>query len=269
MKMPIKKYLLLPLLLLTHLSACLLPSCRLPSDEGPEEAAGPRFIAHRGYRYAYPDNTESSFTAAASMDFYGIETDIHKTKDGCFVCNHDDSVTFADGSSLKINRSTFAELTAKPLLNYKTSEDVRLCTFETYLRICKAGNKVAVIELKGTFLPKDITSILEIVDEEYSRSRVCFISFNSLMLALVRAQDPTVELQYLSQTEDDPYFEDCLENGIHVSVRTTILTEELVAAFHAAGLKVNVWTVNDPSDLDLAVLYGVDYVTTDLFTSLG
>ena len=258
------------MILVAVLVGLLLPACGqtpVPPTPTTEEDAGPKYVAHRGYSHAYLDNTEGAFRAAASMDFYGIETDVRKTKDGAFVCNHDDSVTFADGSVKKIFRTTLAELLSQPLKNDKTTEDVRLCTFESYLRACKAGNKVAVIELKDLFLQNDVSALFEIIDAEYDRGKVCFISFIYAALLMVRAEDPSVELQYLSQTEEDPRFAECIENGLHVSVRTTILSEELVTEFHDAGLKVNVWTVDEPSDLEFAVLCGVDYVTTDVFTA--
>ena len=43
----------------------------------------------------------------------------------------------------------------------------------------------------------------------------------------------------------------------------TLVTEDLVAQAHAAGLAVHVWTVNAPADLAAMVALGVDAVITD------
>jgi glycerophosphoryl diester phosphodiesterase len=43
----------------------------------------------------------------------------------------------------------------------------------------------------------------------------------------------------------------------------TLVTADLVAQAHAAGLAVNVWTVNAPADLAAMVALGVDAVITD------
>lgn len=43
----------------------------------------------------------------------------------------------------------------------------------------------------------------------------------------------------------------------------TLVTADLVARAHAAGLAVNVWTVNDRAGLAAMVALGVDAVITD------
>ena len=230
-----------------------------------EKESGPKFVAHKGYSKYYLGNTEAAFRAAASKSFYGIETDIRKTKDGHYVCNHDATVRYADNTEKRISSSTLEELLAAPIENNTTDSDEYLCTFETYLRTCKEGNKVAVIELKDYFGKTDIQNILAIIDEEYDREKVSFITFIYALLPIVRHEDPDIELQYLSQTKDDPNIDLCLDSDISVDVKYTILTEEMVQSFHAAGLTVNVWTVNERSELRAVKALGVDYVTTDLF----
>ena len=244
---------------------CLIPSCAPSHSPDPEPKTGPKYVAHRGYSHSYVANTEEAFRAAAQMGFYGIETDIRKTKDDLFVCNHDATVLYADGTEKTITSSDRAALLADPIKNDKTDGDAYLCTFETYLQACKSGGKVAVIELKEYFGDADIRKILSIVDDEYDRKKVSFISFYYYPLSLIKKADPSIPLQYLSQTEGDRTFERCLKDGVSVDVRQTILTDELVQTFHDKGLTVNVWTVNEASDLDVVIQKGVDYITTDVF----
>lgn len=225
----------------------------------------PKYIAHMGYRSVHPDNTEDAFLAAAGMDFYGIETDIRKTQDGYFVCNHDETVKFADGTEMEVKSSTRDELLSKPLKNDKTDSEVYLCTFERYLDICKSGGKVAFIELKVDYDEADVLRILQIVDERYDRASVSVISFEFDALLRMRQADPHLDLQYLSETKNDPNFDRCPESGISIDVRQRILTPTLVRKFHKAGLTVNTWTVNKEFDQNLVRLKKVDYVTTDVF----
>ena len=230
----------------------------------PKSAA--KYVAHRGYSQTYLGNTEDAFKAAAEMSFYGIETDIRKTKDGVLVCNHDDTVKFADGDEKEVSDSTYAELIAKPLKNDKTDSDVYLCTFERYLQVCKSGNKVAVIELKEDFSEADILIILAMVDAVYDRASVSVISFYFDPLLRVKAADSSIDLQYLSETKGDPLFERCLEEKISIDVRQSRLTGKMVRAFHKAGLTVNTWTVNKEFDRNIVRIKGVDYITTDVFS---
>ena len=225
----------------------------------------PQYVAHMGYSKAYVGNTEAAFRAAAEMDFYGIETDIRKTKDGVYVCNHDEMVKYADGTQQGVAKHTFAELAAKPLKNGKTDEDVYLCTFKRYLEICKEGGKVAVIELKEDFDIVELVEMLAIVDAVYDREKISVISFYYDPLLRVKELDATVSLQYLSETKNDSYFDRCVKDGISADVRQSLLTSDLVKTFHAAGLTVNTWTVNKAFDKTIVRIKGADYVTTDLF----
>ena len=49
-----------------------------------------KLIAHRGVSGIERENTAAAFVAAGNRSYYGIETDVHVTKDGKFVIIHDD-----------------------------------------------------------------------------------------------------------------------------------------------------------------------------------
>ena len=49
----------------------------------------PLCIAHRGKHDKYFENTLNAFKTAARGDYFGIETDIHLTKDNYWVIHHD------------------------------------------------------------------------------------------------------------------------------------------------------------------------------------
>ena len=227
--------------------------------------SNPKYVAHRGYSAEKVDNTADSFRAAAERGFYGIETDIRETADGVLVCNHDETVKYADGSEKKVSDSTYAELVSKPLKNTKTQEDAYLCTFEEYLKICSEGNKQAFVELKENCDALKMQKVLAAIDEFYRREKITVIAFDLPSLLLFREEDATLDMQYLSETKEDPAFATCLEKGISIDVKQNVLTSHLVKDFHAAGLSVNVWTVNKNLKLTIARLKQVDYVTTDVF----
>ena len=48
-----------------------------------------------------------------------------------------------------------------------------------------------------------------------------------------------------------------------LGIERTLLSADTVAAAHAAGLTLGVWTVNEPEEIRQALAAGVDYVTTD------
>ena len=42
------------------------------------------------------------------------------------------------------------------------------------------------------------------------------------------------------------------------------LTEERVQAFHAAGIRINCWTVDKKEDAERLIGWGVDYITSNI-----
>ena len=225
----------------------------------------PQYVAHRGYSKFNPDNTAQSFNAATEIAaFYGIETDIRRTKDGYLVCSHDDVAVFNDGSKRKVEDSTYAELTEKPLENKRTSENAYVCLFSEYLSICKKGGKVAVVELKDVFTEDMVAQTLAEIDAYYAREKCTVIAFDYDSLLRVRAADPTMDLQYLSSRATDKNYGDCLEKGISIDVSHAACSRRLVKKFHAKGLKVNVWTVDDKVSQSRVRRYGVDFITSNV-----
>lgn len=225
----------------------------------------PKYVAHRGFSNCHPDNTVASFTAASENEkYYGIETDIRLTKDGVLVCSHDNTAVFADGSKLVVEESTYAELTAKFLKNTKSSEQEKVCLFADYLKICKKGNKVAVVELKDVFTEEMVNKALSEIDEFYDRKSCTVIAFDYDSLYRVRLADPTMELQYLSSTPMDRKFKECLKENISIDIHYMLATKRLVKNFHDKGLEVNVWTVDDAKTQKKVRRCGVDYITSNI-----
>ena len=56
--------------------------------------AQPYLVGHRGCYWGV-ENTEEAFINGAKKGYHCLETDIKVTKDGKFVCSHDDVLTRA------------------------------------------------------------------------------------------------------------------------------------------------------------------------------
>ena len=46
-------------------------------------------VAHRGVSKLETENTAAAFIAAGNRTYFGVETDIWRTSDGKYICNHD------------------------------------------------------------------------------------------------------------------------------------------------------------------------------------
>lgn len=74
--------------------------------------SGPRFLAHRGYRARYPENTREGLQAAVDAGARYIEFDVQISRDGVPVVLHDASLLRTAGVDSTVFDLDAAELTA-------------------------------------------------------------------------------------------------------------------------------------------------------------
>lgn len=83
-----------------------------------QEETSKYIIAHRGCwggEDGYPQNSRAAFKKALGLNIYGVEFDVHQTKDGFLVVNHDD--TF---NGKNIAQCTYEDLCQSTLSNGET-----------------------------------------------------------------------------------------------------------------------------------------------------
>ncbi|MGI8486000.1 MAG: glycerophosphodiester phosphodiesterase family protein, partial [Thermomicrobiales bacterium] len=66
--------------------------------------------AHRGASSEKPENTLAAFSRALELKTFGIELDVHLTRDGVLVVIHDESVNRTTNGTGLIAECTYAEL---------------------------------------------------------------------------------------------------------------------------------------------------------------
>ena len=221
-------------------------------------------IAHRGYSSKYLMNTEQAFVEAARHGSGGAETDIRRTKDGVYVCSHDAEVRFADGTELLVADADFADLTAKPLKNDKTDNDVYLCTFRRYLEIMRDNDMICFVELKGPFTDGQVAEVFGMVEEVYDLKRCIFQSFDFNNLLRARALFPELPMM-LTYGSNESHYERCFDYGFSLDIDYNVVTEEIIRQFHDRGLEVAVWTVNTPEAFERFKHMDVDYIESDVY----
>lgn len=228
----------------------------------------PCFIAHRGFSGKYLQNTEEAFLKAVEHGSGGIETDVRITKDGVLVVNHNETALFFDGTELAVSDVTFEELSAKPLLNEFTDTEIHICTFRRYLEICRDGNMVCFIEFKGHFPDEKIDEAFRMAEEVYDLKMCSLQSFD--LDNLIRAHKAFPDLQIMltcGEPDEDVY--KCLELGFDIDMAHSGIYKRLVDRFHEKGLKVALWTANEPHELELCRLMDVDYIESDYYADFS
>lgn len=221
-------------------------------------------IAHRGFSGRYLMNTELAFTKAAENGSGGAETDIRMTSDGVLVCSHNREACFTDGTEFIVSESTFAALTALPLKNNKTDDDVYLCTFRRYLEIMRDNDMICFIELKDEFTDGQIIRVIDEIKETYSLSKCIIQSFDFDNLLRLHKLVPDLPLMF-TYGSGESHYERCFDYGISLDIDQNILSEEIIEEFHARDLEVAVWTANTPEEFERCKTFDVDYIESDYF----
>lgn len=227
----------------------------------------PGMVAHRGVSGLETENTNAAFVAAGNRSYVGIETDVHRTVDGKFVIIHDDRTGRVAMDDLAVEQSTYDTLRGlllKQTDGVKGRTDIRIPNLAEYLGICRHYEKTAVLELKNPMAEADIGEICRIAEESGWLAHIIFISFDFQNLVFLRRFHPEQPVQFLTTSCDAALIEKLKAHGMDLDLHFGAATKEVVAACQAAGITVNVWTVDTVEDAARMADCGVDYITSNI-----
>ena len=224
-------------------------------------------VAHRGLSFIERENTMPAFIAAGNRPYYGIETDIHITSDGKFVCCHDhNTARVAGGDTLVIEETSFDTLRSLMLTDIDGAKgrcDIRIPTLAEYITVCRDYEKQAILELKGTYSTEKLTEVIEIINGLGYLDGVTFIAFDYENLVRLRQLLPTQSAQFLISKWEDDLLDRLKAQNLDLDIHYAALTAENIALLHENGIVVNCWTVDDPEKAALLVSWGVDQITSN------
>ena len=225
-----------------------------------------RMIAHRGLSGLECENTCSAFVAAGNRSYFGIETDIHVTKDGEFAVFHDDSTGRLCDKDINVESSTYDELFSLILKNTDDTErkDLRIPKLSEYISICKKYGKTAILEIKNPFSKENLEKVIEQIKALDYIDGVVFISFVLDNMITLRELLPDARLQFLFAKMSENVFDILRQYRFDADVYYELITKEFVDRVHSIGHKVNVWTVNSADVAKHVIECGVDYITTNI-----
>jgi glycerophosphoryl diester phosphodiesterase len=224
-------------------------------------------MAHRGGAIEHLENTLPAFEACVAMGYRYLETDVRATADGVLVVFHDPGLERVTDSSGRIDQLTWSQVAQariggrEPILRLEDLlgawPDVRF-----NLDIKAAGVVAPLVRLIRR---------LRITD------RICLASFSDARIAAVRRLlGPTVctalgprGVAALRLASYRPRAAGlvriqagCAQVPLQLGGRA-LVDERFVAAAHALGLQVHVWTVDTPQDASAMLDLGVDGIMTD------
>lgn len=226
-----------------------------------------KMVAHRGVSGIEKENTNAAFIAAGNRSYFGIETDVHRTLDGKFICFHDDTTGRVAIDNMVVEETTFDTLRKLLLTDRdgkKGREDLKMPTLKEYIETCKRYCKTAVLELKNEFVKEDIAAICDEINECEYLSNVIFISFAFNNLVKLREIYPEQKVQFLTIQYTDDLPERLSSHKFDLDINYTELNEERIKLLHSKGIEVNCWTCDDKEAAEKLCSYGIDYITSNI-----
>lgn len=243
----------------------------------------PTNFAHRGASLIAPENTLEAFRLAARSGAGGLELDVHMTSDGRIVVIHDDTVDRTTEGTGLVRRMTLHEIRNLDA-GYRFTPDggtaypyrgkgVRVPELGEVLREFpdhkvnidikeeQPGVEEALLEtIRGTdakdrvLVVSEMTSVVERVRE---------LAGNSISTGASRKEIrdfyrlSRLRLEFLARP---PY--DALQVPVEYGGRE-VVTPRFINAAHDRGVRVDVWTIDEPDEMRRLLDLGVDVIMTN------
>ncbi|MHB1612721.1 MAG: glycerophosphodiester phosphodiesterase [Actinomycetes bacterium] len=256
--------------------------------------AGPCVVAHRGASQEAPEHTLAAYRRAILAGADALECDVRLTADGHLVCVHDRRVDRTSDGRGVVSALELAELaqldfgTVVPSGPEDVDRDARtILTLERLLQtVADAPRRVALaVETKhptryAGLVERRLVACLDRFGWAHPRlgttTPVRVMSFSTLSLRRIRELAPRLPTVALLDRVPLRMRDGSLPRGVQSagpSIDVLRAHPEYVAAAHAHGHPVHVWTVDDAGDVDLCVELEVDAIITNrprmVLTRLG
>ena len=230
--------------------------------------ARPRLFAHRGLAVKAPENTLLAFAKALALGVEYLETDVHASSDGVAIISHDPDLSRLSGRKTRIDQLMAVELQRIDLGDGQT-----FTTLAEALDAFPEARFSIDIKVMAAAAPT-----VAVILAAHAESRVMIGSFSNARRLAVTRRLPTVATSVSSRAAViatwaaalgiRPLVRRALRGSQALQVPEKILgarttSRRALAAFHAAGVEVHIWTINDAASMNRLLDAGVDGIITD------
>lgn len=231
------------------------------------EESTPLAIGHRGGAGLAPENTLAAFSMSTALGLRYLESDVKLTADGHLVCFHDDVLDRCTTGTGRLGERTLADLRR----NVRVAGVEPIPTLEEAL--VSFPDACFTVDLKDRAAIAPMARLLQ--RRDYAE-RVCVAGAWDGWLQHLASQVPHVRtalgwrslVALISAAKAGVQPPAAVVRGrfAHVPIqlgRLPIHSPALVRRAHRLGVRVIVWTVDDPAQMHELLDMGVDGIITD------
>ena len=226
-------------------------------------------LAHRGLSAKYPENTIIAFEAAAKLPIWGVELDVHLSKDNQLVVIHDEAIDRTSNGHGFVKDMTLEELREFDYGAWFKAEFAgqHIPTLSEVLQIFEHTDHYINIEIKSDiFEYEGIEALIANEIQTFGlEERVIISSFNHESIARFQQMMPNVKTALLFAslvTKLEEYVETFGCNAIHIPYYYGL--RAIIQQAIRNGITVRAYTVNEPEMLKQLEALGIEAVFSDI-----
>ncbi len=233
-------------------------------------------IGHRGASFDAPENTLESFQLGWKQNADAVELDIMLSKDGKIVVIHDKDTKRLAGVDRPVADQSFEELRKLDVGRWKATnwEGTRIPLFSDVLASIPEGKRLFIeIKSDSAILPE---LKRELTAAKRPIAQTALIGFSAQTMADAKQMFPELQVYWIVDIKPNaktgkqsPPVEELIRgakeanvDGLDLSAHESI-DRSYASKIREAGLKLAVWTVNDPALARQMINAGVEGLTTD------
>jgi glycerophosphoryl diester phosphodiesterase len=222
---------------------------------------GPLAIAHRGGAGLGPENTLDAFRRSYALGLRYLETDVRITADGGLVAFHDARLERVTPARGRVRSRPLDELAGLPVLGGGT-------VLPLAVLLAALPDACLTLDVKDSAV---VAPLARLLTDTGAAPRVCAAAARgSWRSALRDATGPELctalswrELLHLTSGPRGRYGDAAFAHVPLRLGRVPVFRDDLVARAHDAGVRIIVWTVNEPHTMHRLLDNGVDGIITD------
>lgn len=227
-----------------------------------------KIYAHRGSAGTHPENTMAAFNEAARLDIYGVELDVHLTKDDELVVIHDESINRTSNGVGYVKDLTLKQLQGFDFGSWFGEEHAgeSIPTLEEVLHVFQNTTHHINIELKSDIFPYEGMGekVLHMIEKMELSERVVISSFDHEAIRNFKKTASHIDVALLTTNvlvDAYDYARFIPADALHISIPAAMrkMTQEAMLK----GAIIRVFTVNEVKHALALQEIGVHAIFTD------